>query len=361
MLFKGILSTTSIQSIRNVGVSGSSSGSSVSITTTTLSDATSGSAYSQQLDATGGDQTYVWSVISGSTPTGITLSSGGLLSGTTGVIGSATFTVQADDEQGFGNSIDTQGLSLTVVSASLGASPDWEEDWDYADTTAMLAGIAEDSSTGAGGISLLTGLTGTPGGFTKAQRSQWLASGSGTDHQIGATLSMGSWADTNQPREIWMEIYTRWSADWQSTGPYEGGGDGMKHLFIFDQDQISSGRWEAFTQIDGTSLVLLFAGEYGTSGSGTVVPGGIETALFDGTWKLTRFHGKMDNSSGVWEAMIDGNYVSFGTGGDTDRASDKYFKYIALGRNINRGVNQDQELDWGPVRVYITDPGWSFG
>ncbi|MGD1093719.1 MAG: PKD domain-containing protein, partial [Bryobacteraceae bacterium] len=52
------------------------------ITTTQLNTGLLGAPYSQQLTASGGSGTYTWSVTSGTLPTGMTLSTGGLLGGT---------------------------------------------------------------------------------------------------------------------------------------------------------------------------------------------------------------------------------------------------------------------------------------
>lgn len=67
------------------------------ITTTTVPDATDNKAYSFQLQATGDVQPYTWSVASGALPTGVTLSSSGLLSGTPTVTGAFNFTAQVVD------------------------------------------------------------------------------------------------------------------------------------------------------------------------------------------------------------------------------------------------------------------------
>jgi len=55
------------------------------VLTTSLPDATRGTAYAAQLFTNGGASTYGWKVISGSLPRGITLKATGLISGTTGV------------------------------------------------------------------------------------------------------------------------------------------------------------------------------------------------------------------------------------------------------------------------------------
>lgn len=67
----------------------------ITITPTTLSDATRYSSYNQTLTATGGAAPYVWTVTNGTLPTGMSLTSGGVLSGTpTSVPGSSSFTVR---------------------------------------------------------------------------------------------------------------------------------------------------------------------------------------------------------------------------------------------------------------------------
>lgn len=69
----------------------------LAITTTTLPDATEGKAYSQQLQASGGVPPYTWSIATGALPSGISLSSSGLLSGTPTVTGPFNFTAQVTD------------------------------------------------------------------------------------------------------------------------------------------------------------------------------------------------------------------------------------------------------------------------
>lgn len=52
------------------------------ITTTSLPQATVGVAYSFQMEATGGSGTYAWSITAGTLPAGLSMSAGGLISGT---------------------------------------------------------------------------------------------------------------------------------------------------------------------------------------------------------------------------------------------------------------------------------------
>ena len=53
-----------------------------------------GTAYSQTLEAVGGDGTYEWALATGPLPPGLALSTAGVLSGTPTTAGEYTFTVQ---------------------------------------------------------------------------------------------------------------------------------------------------------------------------------------------------------------------------------------------------------------------------
>ncbi|MDX2110512.1 MAG: chitobiase/beta-hexosaminidase C-terminal domain-containing protein [Verrucomicrobiota bacterium] len=82
------------------------------ITTTSLPDATQGSAYSTTIIATSGDGVLSFSISSGSLPAGLVLSSAGVISGTPTVSGTSPLTALVTDADG---DTDTQALSLNVV------------------------------------------------------------------------------------------------------------------------------------------------------------------------------------------------------------------------------------------------------
>lgn len=71
--------------------------SSLAITTTDLSSGIVSSGYAYDLNASGGTAPYEWDVVSGSLPSGLTLTSGGRLQGTPAVAGTYTFRVRAKD------------------------------------------------------------------------------------------------------------------------------------------------------------------------------------------------------------------------------------------------------------------------
>jgi hypothetical protein len=105
----------------------------LTVGTTSLPGGTLGIAYSATLTATGGTMPYTWSIISGSLPTGLTLSpSSGSITGTPTATGTATFTVQAADSAsqpvtatknlGIVVSAESSRITGTVTATGSGAS-----------------------------------------------------------------------------------------------------------------------------------------------------------------------------------------------------------------------------------------------
>ncbi len=92
-----------------------------SISTKSLPAATVGVAYSQSLTATGGTPPYMWSISSGSLPSGLSLgASTGVISGTpTGAAGTDQFTVTVSDVASTVMKA-TANLSIVVNSSSVG-------------------------------------------------------------------------------------------------------------------------------------------------------------------------------------------------------------------------------------------------
>ena len=79
------------------------------ITTNTLPNGATTVAYSAELEATG-TAPIMWSLASGNLPTGLTLYSGGTISGTPTAVGTFNFTVQASNSMGS----DTKALSIKI-------------------------------------------------------------------------------------------------------------------------------------------------------------------------------------------------------------------------------------------------------
>jgi hypothetical protein len=83
---------------------------------TTLANGTMSSAYSLTFGTAGGTKPYTWALTSGSLPTGVSLNSAGVLSGTPTTNGTFSFTLKATDYCGLAA---TQTFSLTIKAATL--------------------------------------------------------------------------------------------------------------------------------------------------------------------------------------------------------------------------------------------------
>ena len=84
------------------------------ITVFVLPNATHGSSYSQTLTAVGGTGTLTWSVTAGALPSPMTLSSGGVLSGTPTSAGTSNFTVTVTDSAQYVPQTHSMALQLVV-------------------------------------------------------------------------------------------------------------------------------------------------------------------------------------------------------------------------------------------------------
>ena len=95
----------------------------IQVTGATLPDGALTTSYSQPLEAQNGKPTYNWTVIGGTLPAGLTLTSAGTITGTPTAAGTATFTARATDSAGgFASgvfTINVNPLALQVTAAAL--------------------------------------------------------------------------------------------------------------------------------------------------------------------------------------------------------------------------------------------------
>lgn len=121
-----VLDTTLIgtgATISNATMTGSGSAPAkvaVSVTTATLANGLLAQPYSAALQASGGSGSYQWSLRSGLLPAGLTLSAGGVLSGTPGASGTFSLVVRAADVLDATNFAErTLTLSIAVPASSI--------------------------------------------------------------------------------------------------------------------------------------------------------------------------------------------------------------------------------------------------
>lgn len=118
----------------------------VSVAQTTLPAGLINAAYSQTLSASGGGAPYTFSLNSGALPAGLTLSPGGVLSGTPTASGNFNFTVRATDANGCAGLSGTLALKIANRVAAVSAASFLGQE------------VAEESIISAFGVNLATGL-----------------------------------------------------------------------------------------------------------------------------------------------------------------------------------------------------------
>lgn len=106
-----------------------SSAASLSITTTSLPGATVGTAYSATLGASGGTPPYSWAISSGALPSGLTLSAGGVISGTPTTAGTGSFGVTVTDSSSPTPETAAANLEVVVAAASVSVQTVQSDNW----------------------------------------------------------------------------------------------------------------------------------------------------------------------------------------------------------------------------------------
>jgi len=91
----------------------------LSITTTSLQQGQTTVAYNATLSATGGTAPYTWTLKSGTLPAGLSLSTGGTISGTPTTAGAASITVQVSDSATRPQTADSGNLALAISGGTL--------------------------------------------------------------------------------------------------------------------------------------------------------------------------------------------------------------------------------------------------
>jgi hypothetical protein len=262
----------------------------LSVNTTSLPNGTQSAAYSQSLSAAGGTPPYRWSLIAGTLPSGLILSTSGQISGTPANTGTSNFTVQVTDSS---SPAQTAGQALSIAVGTTGGvisgTNDTELSGDYAFTFSGFTG-----SSGASNVFA------TVGRFT-ADGAGNITNGELDTNGIGAGSVL-----TAQP----------------FTGTYAIGADGSGVMTL----NISGGGGAklAFAMMaNGNAQFIRFdAG----GGSGTIGSGRMErasTAAYS-TAKITGDYAfgaaGLDNLNN--RAAIGGRFTSNGTGTLTNPAGD---------------------------------------
>jgi hypothetical protein len=142
----------------------------ITVNPATLPNGTIGVAYSQTMTASGGVSPYTFTVTAGTLPTGLTLTTAGVLSGTPSALGAFTFTIQA---KGANNCTGNRAYTVTIVCPAITVNPTTipaaQKSHAYSQTFTATGGcsaytFAKTNGSFPAGLTLSTGgvLSGTP-------------------------------------------------------------------------------------------------------------------------------------------------------------------------------------------------------
>lgn len=142
----------------------------ITVSPPTIPDATEGVAYSQNLSASGGIAPFSFAVSAGSLPNGLTLISGGAITGTPTTLGDFVFTARAMDANGCtGSRAYAINVSCGTVTVSPATLPSGSVGTPYSQNLSAAAGTAPFSFAVTSGnlpdgltLSSTGALTGTP-------------------------------------------------------------------------------------------------------------------------------------------------------------------------------------------------------
>lgn len=131
----------------NVGTANS-----LTLAPTTLPNGTQGTGYSQTVTASGATGAVIFALLSGSLPAGLSISSGGVISGTPSAGGSSTFTIGATDSVGnTGSQLYTVNIGTSVLTVTPPTLPAGTRNVAYSQNVGATGGTGPYSFTISGG------------------------------------------------------------------------------------------------------------------------------------------------------------------------------------------------------------------
>ncbi len=167
----------------------------MSITPTPLQAGEAGKPYSQQLALSGGTSPFTWTVSAGSLPSGIGLSAGGVLSGTTSASGTFPFTAHVSDSASPSTST-TQQFTLNInaaptISPAGGALTSGEVGAAYTQSLSVSGGSGPYTWSPANNTSLPPGLSISPSAGTTVAITGTPTSSGTFNFSVQVTDSLG--------------------------------------------------------------------------------------------------------------------------------------------------------------------------
>ncbi|MBI1803449.1 MAG: putative Ig domain-containing protein [Ignavibacteriae bacterium] len=239
----------------------------ITLSPTTVPNGTVGTSYNQTITASGGTSPYTFAVTSGSLPAGLSLSSGGVISGTPTTAGNSNFTITATDGSG-NNCTGSQSYSLTINAAvvtdialtSLGST--YAQDFN----TLASSGSSNtwtDNSTIPGWFASTTTYAASTGSSTTGALYSFGSSGS-TERALGSLVTNGTGEISYGARFVNQTGSTITSLAISYTGEqWRNNGNTTAQTLAFQYQvanagvltSITSGTWTNFSSLDFTSPI----------------------------------------------------------------------------------------------------------
>ncbi len=170
----------------------------ITVSPTSLPDATVAISYSQTITASGGTASYTFAVTAGALPVGLTLASDGTLSGTPTAEGTFNFTVTATDSStGTGPFTGSRAYSITVMAnppvvTTSGGTTSWIESNNLTVTSTPVAIDGGITITDPESPTLSTGTVSITGGFQSSEDVLAFTNDGSTMGDIAASYIAGT-------------------------------------------------------------------------------------------------------------------------------------------------------------------------
>jgi hypothetical protein len=247
-----------------------------------------GSAYAETYVATGGNDPFSYAVTAGTAPAGLTLSGGGVLSGTPSAAGTSIFTVTATDSDGCSvNRADTISVTCPAITVAPASLADDSVGVLYSATISASGGTAPYTFAVTGGT-LPTGLVLDPAGSL----SGTLTAAGSYAFTVTATDTFGCTGELAFAMNVFtstitinVDVQGRWNL---VSAPLRMANDSVSAIYPAATSgafSFSSGGYSsAFTLENGLGYWLKFPSEGSISMSGVPLP--IDTVAVMQGWNI---------------------------------------------------------------------------
>lgn len=308
------------------------------ITPTSLPPGQTGSAYNSagsSLQATGGVQPYIWTLVTGQLPPGLTLAPNGVISGTPILVTTSYFTVEVTDSETPPATATSQQLSIAITAGSTSNNGLLSGRYSF-----IFNGFDKDGSVSMAGTVVFDGKGNISGGGVDSNRVSGVVIGAQLQTTPALPTSICSCYSVNTDGRGKLEMITQFpQTQVNLVTDYQFVLDSAGNVRFFQNDSLNSANNDQF----------------GTHGSGIMKP------VLGSSFSLTSFSGNYAfvfsgedylGSPAVLGGVIysDGNgTIMSGTGDYNDAGTSSTQINLSGGANFNSGNKGLASLTFEPA------------